>query len=164
MGREQKTMKGRAKSAGSKVMVQSINQAIIRIDNVPKDIESKVLKRVEIPKFGDILEYEYLPRRGMPIDRFEYILQRDIEEFMGSELIALRKKGMRPILHIDFRSAPTKSLWISLGYRDIRKLARDKCGFEVSASSETGDVKQIVAVSPHLISMLADYYFSLEIV
>ena len=145
-------------------MVQRIDQAIIRIDNVPKDIESKVLKRVGIPKFGDILEYEYLPRRGMPIDRFEYILQRDIEEFMGSELIALRKKGMRPILHLDFRSAPTKSLWVSLGYRDIRKLARDKCGFEVSASSETGDVKQIVSLSPHLISMLADYYFSLEIV
>jgi len=164
MGREQKTMKGRAKSAGSEAMVQSINQAIIRIDNVPKDIESKVLKRVEIPKFGDILEYEYVPRRGMPIDEFESILQRDIEEFMGSELVALRKKGMRPILHLDFRTAPTKFLWISLGYRDIRKLARDKCGFEVSASSETGDVKQIVALSPHLISMLADYYFSLEIV
>ena len=88
-------------------MVQSINQAILRIDNVPKGIESKVLKRVEIPKFGDILEYEYLPRSGMPID---------------------------------------------------------KCGFEVSASSETGDVKQIVSLSPHLISMMADYCFSLEIV
>ncbi len=36
-------MKGRAKSAGSKAMVQSIDQAIIRIDNVPKGIESKVL-------------------------------------------------------------------------------------------------------------------------
>ena len=43
MGREQKTMKGRAKSAGSEAMVQSINQAIIRIDNVPKGIESKVI-------------------------------------------------------------------------------------------------------------------------
>ena len=145
-------------------MVQSINQALLRIDNVPKGIESKVLKRVEIPKFGDILEYEYLPRSGMPIDKFEYILQRDIGEFMGSELVAFRKKGMRPILHLDLRTAPTKFLWISLGYRDIRKLARDKCGFEVSASSETGDVKQIVSLSPHLVSMLADYYFSLEIV
>ena len=164
IGREQKAMKGRVKSVGSKEMVQSINQAIIRIDNVPKGIESKVLQRVEIPKFGDVLEYEYVPRRGMPIDKFESILQRDIGEFMGSELLALRKKGMWPILHLDFRSAPTKFLWISLGYRDIRKLARDKCGFEVSASSETGDVKQIVALSPHLISMLADYYFSLEIV
>ena len=164
MGRGQKTMKHHAKTAESEAMVQSINQAIIRIDNVPKDIESKVLKRVGIPKFGDILEYEYVPRRGMPIDEFESILQRDIEEFMGSELVAFRKKGMRPILHLDLRTAPTKFLWISLGYRDIRKLARDKCGFEVSASSETGDVKQIVSLSPHLVSMMADYYFSLEIV
>ena len=156
-------MKYHAKSAGSKAMVQSIDQAIIRIDNVPKDIESKVLKRVVLSKFGDILEYEYLPRRGMPIDKFESILQRDIEEFLGRELVILRRKGLRPILHLDFRSAPTKFLWMSLGYRDIRKLSRDKCGFEVSASSETGDVKQIVALSPHLISMMADYDFSLEI-
>ena len=42
LGRE-KTMKYRAKTAGSKAMVQSIDQAIIRIDNVPKGIESKVL-------------------------------------------------------------------------------------------------------------------------
>ena len=149
---------------GSKAMVQRIDQAIIRIDNVPKDIESKVLKRVELPKFGDILEYEYVPRRGMPIDEFESILQRDIEEFLGSELVALRKKGMRPILHLDFRTVLTKFLWISLGCRDVRRLARDKCGFEVSASSETGDVKQIVSLSPHLVGMMADYYFSLEIV
>ena len=45
MGREQKTMKGRAKSAGSEAMVQSINQAIIRIDNVPKGIEYNYVER-----------------------------------------------------------------------------------------------------------------------
>ena len=81
--------------------------------------------------------------------------KRDIEEFLGSELVALRKKGMRPILHLDFRTVPTKFLWISLGCRDVRRLARDKCGFEVSASSETGDVKQIVSLSPHLVGMMS---------
>lgn len=74
-------------------MKQMIDQAIIRFDNVPQGVESKMLKRVELPVHGDILEYEYIPRKGMSLDRFEMALQNDLNGPLGKELSDVGRTG-----------------------------------------------------------------------
>jgi hypothetical protein len=144
-------------------MKQMIDQAIIRFDNVPRGVESKMLKRVELPVHGDILEYEYIPRKGMSLDRFEMALQNDLNGPLGKELSDIGRTGLNPVLHLDFRSIPMKFLWVNIGYRDVRKLAKRNLGFEISTTVGNGDSRLLLSLSPDLIRMISAYGFSLEI-
>ncbi len=144
-------------------MKQMIDQAIIRFDNVPQGVESKMLKRVELPVHGDILEYEYIPRKGMSLDRFEMALQKDLNGPLGNELSDIGRTGLNPVLHLDFRSIPMKFLWVNIGYRDVRKLAKCNLGFEISTTVGNGDSRLLLSLSPDLIRMISAYGFSLEI-
>jgi hypothetical protein len=90
-------------------------------------------------------------------------LQKDLNGPLGNELSDIGRTGLNPVLHLDFRSIPMKFLWVNIGYRDVRKLAKRNLGFEISTTVGNGDSRLLLSLSPDLIRMISAYGFSLEI-
>ena len=144
-------------------MRQIINQVIIRFDNAPKGIESKMLRRHTIPNVWDILLYEYVWLRPRNYEKVEEMVLRDLNGPLGKEIQMLRKNEMNPVFHLDIPSSRLKFLTLNLRHEDVRKLGRRNVGIGFSTYTEDGETKQILYVSPRLIKALASFNFSMEI-
>ena len=139
--------------------------ALVRFDNVPKNIESGILARtiVENKERGDFLEWEYNFRRSLSIGTFERKLSKDIR-FLKSEILRLGEVGITPILHVDVNSFDLAIFTMNFSSKTLVNLSRKKRALVVEFPSVEDNVRSLtMKFSADFISLLAQYKFSLEI-
>ena len=141
-----------------------ICHAIVRFDKIPPAVTSDVLSRTSLSDLGDILEWEYLFRRYITVDKFERKLHDDIERKLGKEIKRLRNMGHTPVLYIDFYSGNLPYIRFELPNHMMHKLVQYRSGVTLAFPSAVMEDELVINLSADFIKMLHDYNFSLEVV
>ena len=141
-----------------------ICHAIVRFDKIPPAVTSDVLSRTSLSDLGDILEWEYLFRRYITVDKFERKLHDDIERKLGKEIKRLRNMGHTPVLYIDFYSGNLPYIRFELPNHMMHKLVQHRRGVTLAFPSAVMEDELVINLSADFIKMLHDYNFSLEVV
>ena len=141
-----------------------ICHAIVRFDKIPHAVMSDILSRTSLSDLGDILEWEYLFRRYITVDKFERKLHYDIERKLCKEIKRLRDMGHFPVLYVDFYSGDLPYIRFELPNHMMHKLVQRRRGITLAFPSAFTDDELVINFSADFIKMLHDYNFSLEVV
>jgi len=136
--------------------------ALVRFDNVPKNIVSSVLERTVLNDPGDILEWEYNFRRSIPAPTFWARLQSDMEGRLGREILRLRKHKLLPVLYVDIIPREYHMFYMQLSRFAVQRLAAKKSGF-VLCRRDRESSGAIVEIPAPIIALLARNKFGIEI-
>lgn len=140
-----------------------LSSALVRFDNVPREISSNLLERIAVAEREYILVYEYVFRRNMRTDVFLRRFALDCRGVLGEELSRLGRAGIKPVLKIDYSSRQLDYLSVTIGRASILKLAKQGRAFRLSFPSQSGGIDWIMTIHREMFALLADYSFSLEI-
>lgn len=147
------------------VIQKKINDALIRFDAVPAEVESTLFERTKLEKWGDILEWSYARgRQHYSTGELERRVRKDLMGGVGREIARINACGLHPVLHVSFCSWTTIFFW-QIPRETVARLAMEGRGISCESSLTVPSSRvERFCLSAGLVALLAMYGFAVEIV